>query len=83
MGRGRGRGSGQRVTSLAGPSRSDSRPGDAAQQAQALKAQAQHLMDQLNAINQKISEIESANSNPSAPAEEPDTASNAERSFRK
>ena len=51
---------------LAGFSQPDSAPCDAAQQAQAVKAQAQEMMNQLSAITQRITEIESTNTNPSA-----------------
>lgn len=64
---------------LAGSSPPVTEPRDAAPQVQALKAQAQDMKNQLSAITQRIAEIEATSTNPPAPIEKSDTASDDNR----
>jgi 2-oxoacid:acceptor oxidoreductase delta subunit (pyruvate/2-ketoisovalerate family) len=78
-GYGRGLGRGQGGIPLAGSSPQATEPRDAAPQVQSLKAQAQDMMDQFGAITQRIAEIEATSTNPPAPIEKSDTASDDNR----
>jgi Pyruvate/2-oxoacid:ferredoxin oxidoreductase delta subunit len=80
---GRGFGRGQGGVPPAGSSPLAAKPRDIGQQARVLRAQAQEMMDQLSAINQKIAEIEATGTSPSKPIEKSDTASDGNSKFRK
>lgn len=60
-----------------------SEPREAAPRVQALKAQAQDMMDQLSAITQRVAEIEATGTNLSAPIKQFNPASDGKRRFRK
>jgi Pyruvate/2-oxoacid:ferredoxin oxidoreductase delta subunit len=85
-GRGEGRrlGRGQGFLPMSGSSPPAPESCDTTQDAQALKAQAQDMMNQLSAITQRIAEIEAISSDASVPVERPSkTASDGEKRFRK
>ena len=83
-GNGRGLGRGQGYLPLAGSSPPAPEPRDAAQRVQALKAQAQDMMDQFSAITQRIAEIEATRTNASAPMKrQSKTDSHGARMFRR
>ncbi len=86
QGRGGGRGMGrcQGVATVAGSAPNAAEPHDAVQQAPALKAQAQDMMNQLSATTHRIAEIEATGTDSSIPIERSSkTASDGEKRFQK